>query len=73
MTAQKINIGLTLGDGGAMNNLETLQNPNLLQVLERAEQITSTRLGERKQIRPISPSIRIEWTFFGLSLIKYIN
>jgi predicted acylesterase/phospholipase RssA len=31
-----------------LNHFEPLENPNLLQVLGRAEQITSTRLGEAK-------------------------
>ena len=48
ITVQKMGADFSISVNVGMNNFETLQNPNLLQVLGRAEQITSTRLGELK-------------------------
>ncbi len=48
ITVRKMGADFSISVNVGMNNFETLQNPNLLQVLGRAEQITSTRLGELK-------------------------
>ena len=48
ITVRKMGADFSISVNVGMNNFETLKNPNLLQVLGRAEQITSTRLGELK-------------------------
>ena len=69
ITVRKMGADFSISVNVGMNNFETLQNPNLLQVLGRAEQITSTRLGELKAntaditIRP--NTIDVYWAEFN--------
>ena len=69
ITVRKMGADFSISVNVGMNNFETLQNPNLLQVLGRAEQITSTRLGELKAntaditIRP--NTMDVHWAEFN--------
>jgi NTE family protein len=47
-TVRKMGADFRISVDVGLNHFEPLENPNLLQVLGRAEQITSTRLGEVK-------------------------
>ena len=67
-TIQKMGADFLIGVDVGLNHFDPLENPNLLQVLGRAEQITSTRLGEVKSekaditIRP--DTINVFWAEF---------
>ena len=50
-TVRKMGADFRISVDVGLNHFEPLENPNLLQVLGRAEQITSTRLGEVKSER----------------------
>ena len=67
-TVRKMGADFRISVDVGLNHFEPLENPNLLQVLGRAEQITSTRLGEVKSekaditIRP--DTMNVFWAEF---------
>ena len=67
-TVRKMGADFRISVDVGLNHFEPLKNPNLLQVLGRAEQITSTRLGEVKSekaditIRP--DTMNVFWAEF---------
>lgn len=67
-TIRKMGADFRISVDVGLNHFEPLENPNLLQVLGRAEQITSTRLGEVKSekaditIRP--DTMNVFWAEF---------
>jgi len=67
-TIRKMGADFRISVDVGLNHFEPLENPNLLQVLGRAEQITSTRLGEAKSekaditIRP--DTMNVFWAEF---------
>jgi len=67
-TVRKMGADFRISVDVGLNHFEPLENPNLLQVLGRAEQITSTRLGEVKSekaditIRP--DTMNVFWSEF---------
>ena len=76
-TVRKMGADFRISVDVGLNHFEPLENPNLLQVLGRAEQITSTRLGEVKSekaditIRP--DTMNVFWAEFDKidQLIKF--
>ena len=68
-TVRKMGADFRISVDVGLNHFEPLKNPNLLQVLGRAEQITSTRLGEVKSekaditIRP--DTMNVFWAEFN--------